>query len=146
MLIRKPSYTLYSTLEDLSATVQTLLHHAGKQKLWLLTGSMGVGKTTLVKAFCTQLGVLDYVTSPTFSIIHEYTNASGEAIYHFDFYRIRHASEAIDLDCIAYFESGSYCFIEWPEKVRNVIPAAYCEICFSVQPRGDRILHVTLVD
>jgi tRNA threonylcarbamoyladenosine biosynthesis protein TsaE len=107
---------------------------------------MGAGKTTLIRALCTQLGVQDNVSSPTFSLVHEYAAASGEAIYHFDFYRILREEEALDLDCMAYFESGSYCFIEWPEKVRNMIPFTYCKIGFVVQSPGNRILHVTLAE
>ena len=140
------SRTLHSTLDSLSATAQALLHHAGSHRLWLFEGAMGAGKTTLIKALCAQLGVQDNVTSPTFSLVHEYATASGEAVYHFDLYRIRHEEEVLDLDFAAYFERGSYCFIEWPEKARSIIPATYCEIFFAVQPHGARSLHVTLLN
>jgi tRNA threonylcarbamoyladenosine biosynthesis protein TsaE len=139
------SYTLHSTLDNLPATAQTLLHHAGGQKVWLLEGDMGAGKTTVIRALCAQLGVLDNVTSPTFSLVHEYATASGEAVYHFDFYRICCEEEALDLDCTAYFESGSYCFIEWPTKIFNLIPPAYCKVHFASRPDGCRILHIYVV-
>jgi len=138
------SRTLPSTLENLSATAQALLNHAGSQKLWLLEGMMGAGKTTLIRALCAQLGVLDNVTSPTFSLIHEYATASGEAVYHFDFYRIRCEEEVLDLDCATYFESGSYCFVEWPTKIYNLIPPAYCKVSLSALPDGRRMLHMHL--
>jgi tRNA threonylcarbamoyladenosine biosynthesis protein TsaE len=138
------SHTLHSTLDDLSVTAQALLHHAGSQKVWLLEGAMGAGKTTLIKALCAQLGVLDNVTSPTFSLVHEYAMASGEAVYHFDFYRIRCEEEALDLDCTAYFESGSYCFIEWPTKIYSLIPPAYCKVHLIARPDDRRMLHIHL--
>ena len=138
------SLTVQSTLDKLPATAKTLLHHAGKQKVWLFEGEMGAGKTTLIKALCVQLGVQDTVTSPTFSLIHEYATAAGEAIYHFDFYRICHEEEALALDCAAYFDSGSYCFIEWPSNIPSLIPLAYCQVSLTTQPEGQRRLHMEL--
>ncbi|HAN50037.1 MAG TPA: tRNA (adenosine(37)-N6)-threonylcarbamoyltransferase complex ATPase subunit type 1 TsaE [Amoebophilaceae bacterium] len=143
--MNRPSRTLYSTLDNLPATAQALLRHAGEQRVWLLEGAMGAGKTTLIRALCAQLGVRDNVSSPTFSLVHEYAAASGKAIYHFDFYRIRHEEEALDLDCMAYFESGSYCFIEWSTKIHNLIPSVYCQVDLMVQPDGCRALHIHLV-
>jgi len=140
----QPICTLHSTLNTLSKTAQTLLHHAGSQKIWLLEGAMGTGKTTLIKALCAQLGVLDNVTSPTFSLVHEYATAYGEAVYHFDFYRIRHEEEALDLDCVTYFESGNHCFIEWSSKICNLIPPVYCKVFLDAQPDGHRRLYLRL--
>lgn len=139
------SYTFHSTLVQLPTLAETLINYAGKRRVWLLDGAIGAGKTTLIKSLCAQLGVRDHVTSPTFSVVHEYATASGEAVYHFDFYRIRHEVEAVDLDCITYFESGNYCFIEWPQKIRGLIPSTYCKIHLIVQPNRDRILHMSLV-
>ena len=137
--------TMYSTLDGLAATAQALLQYVGRQRVWLLEGAMGAGKTTLIRALCTRLGVRDNVTSPTFSLVHEYATVSGAPIYHFDFYRIQHKEEVLDLDCTAYFERGCYCFIEWPEKLGRLIPPAYCKFRLSVQPDGHRVLYVTLV-
>ena len=140
----QPSLTLHSTLDNLPATAQALLHHAGRQRIWRFEGEMGAGKTTLIKALCAQLGVRDTVTSPTFALIHEYATASGAAIYHFDFYRIQHEEEALALDCTTYFESGSYCFIEWPTKIHNLIPSVHCQVSLTVQPDGHRMLRMSL--
>ena len=137
-----PRHTLYSTLDNLPTAAEALLRHAGETRVWLLEGAMGAGKTTVIKALCAQLGVLDNVTSPTFSLVHEYAMVSGEAVYHFDFYRICREEEALDLDCEAYFESGSYCFVEWPTKIYNLIPSAYCRVSLAVQSNGSRILHL----
>jgi tRNA threonylcarbamoyladenosine biosynthesis protein TsaE len=140
--MNQSSHTVHSTLDNLSATAKTLLNRAGSQKIWLLEGAMGAGKTTVVRAVCAQLGVIDNVTSPTFSLIHEYAMASGEAVYHFDFYRIRCEEEALDLDCITYFESGRYCFIEWPTKIYNLIPPAYYKVHFASRPDDRRVLRI----
>jgi len=143
--MNRPSRTFHSTLDNLPATAQALLSHAGKKGVWLLKGAMGAGKTTLIRALCAQLGVRDNVSSPTFSLVHEYAAASGEVIYHFDFYRIRHEEEALDLDCMAYFESGSYCFVEWPTKIYNLIPPGYCQVDLIAQSDGCRMLRMHLV-
>lgn len=127
-------YKFYSTLSTLPAMAQALLQCAGEYKIWCLQGPMGVGKTTLVKALCKQLGVVDHVTSPTFPLINEYATLSGEAVYHFDFYRLQHEEEALALDCLNYFDSGSYCFIEWPTKFPNLIPTPHCHLLLDTQP------------
>ena len=139
-----PGLTLHSTLANLSATARALLQHAAGQRIWLFEGEMGAGKTTLIKALCAQLGVQDTVTSPTFSLVQEYATGAGEAVYHFDFYRIHHEEEALALDCAAYFDSGSYCFIEWPSKLPSLITPVHCKVDLTIQPKGQRLLHMQL--
>ena len=136
----------HSTLADLSVTAQQLLQYAGRCRVWLLEGSMGAGKTTLVRTLCEQLGVQDYVTSPTFSLVHEYALASGALVYHFDLYRVCSEEEVLYLDFAAYFDSGSYCFVEWPEKARHIVPSMHCKISFDVHSHHHRILHVALLE
>ena len=82
---------------------------------------MGVGKTALIKALSLQLGVSDVVSSPTFSLVNEYHTDDKNTIYHFDFYRIEDEKEAFDMGYEEYFSSNAYCFIEWPEKIPNLI-------------------------
>lgn len=83
---------------------------------------MGAGKTTFITALCSELGVTDIVTSPTFTIANEYSDDSGRRVYHFDFYRINNLSEAMDIGLYEYFDSGDYCFIEWPEMIEELLP------------------------
>ncbi len=126
--MKLPDLVIESTLEMLPNTARQLLAHAGGQKVWLLEGEMGAGKTTLVKALCAALGVEEVVNSPTFSLVHEYATGLGEAVYHFDFYRILDEDEALALGCVEYFDSGCYCFVEWPSRVAGLLPEAYCRV------------------
>ena len=92
---------------------------------------MGAGKTTLIKALCQCLGVSEKVTSPTFSIVNEYIGGSKK-IYHFDFYRLKSQTEALDMGYEEYFYSDAFCFVEWPEKIPDLLPAGYVSINIKV--------------
>lgn len=111
-------------------------------KIWLLEGEMGVGKTTLIKAVCAVLGVKDTVQSPTYALVNEYRTADGETLYHFDFYRIKHESEALDMGLEEYLDSGAYCFIEWPSKIPSLLPANYLKISINFVDQNGRVLHL----
>ncbi len=97
-------------------------------------GSMGAGKTTLIKNLCHGMGVTDEVNSPTFAIVNEYVTEEGESVYHFDFYRIKKIEEAYDIGFENYFDSGNLCLIEWPEMIEPLMPEKYIrvEICHGV--------------
>lgn len=95
--------------------VQNLQH-----KIILFEGELGAGKTTLIKEIIHQMGSIDEVSSPTFSIVNEYDLLEGK-VYHFDFYRIKSEEEAFDFGVEEYLDSGNYCFIEWPEKIEGLI-------------------------
>ncbi len=116
-------------LEEVACGV---LEHASGRKIFTLTGPMGSGKTTLIKALCRQLGVTDHVTSPTFTIVNEYLTGTGKTVYHFDFYRIKSETEAMDIGLESYLYSGNYCFIEWPEKVPSFIPESTAAITIGI--------------
>ncbi|MBJ05379.1 MAG: tRNA (adenosine(37)-N6)-threonylcarbamoyltransferase complex ATPase subunit type 1 TsaE [Flavobacteriales bacterium] len=91
-------------------------------RIFVLHGDVGVGKTTLVKYFCMHLEVRDSVSSPTFPVINEYINIMNEKIFHFDFYRLKKTEECKQLGLDYYFQSGAYCFIEWPQIVQSILP------------------------
>lgn len=109
--------------EELDPAADSLLKAYPQAKMFALYGPMGAGKTTFIKAICKRLGVMDIVNSPTFSIVNEYTTIQGKSIFHFDFYRLKHTAELLDIGYEDYFFSDSYCLLEWPEKVEELLPA-----------------------
>ena len=110
------------SLQDLPQAAQSILKAHQDKRLFAFLGSMGAGKTTLIKELCTVLDVDNLVNSPTFSIINEYFTKDGESIFHFDFYRIKKRNEVLDIGYEDYLYSGSYCFMEWPEKIEELLP------------------------
>ncbi|RDV16102.1 tRNA (adenosine(37)-N6)-threonylcarbamoyltransferase complex ATPase subunit type 1 TsaE [Pontibacter diazotrophicus] len=124
-----------SSLADLPAAASVLIEAAGQEPIILFEGSMGAGKTTLIKEICSQLGVQENVNSPTFALVNEYEAADGNLIYHFDFYRINEEREALDIGALEYFESGRLCLIEWPSMIPNLLPEHY--LLVELQPAAD---------
>jgi tRNA threonylcarbamoyladenosine biosynthesis protein TsaE len=113
------------------------------QKVILFNGEMGVGKTTFIKALAKQLGVLDETSSPTFSIVNEYATATQEKVYHFDVYRLNSEEEALDMGIEEYLYSENWCFIEWAEKIPNLIPTNHSQINIMLNTDGKRKLILT---
>ena len=105
-------------------------------------GEMGAGKTTIIKVICEQLGVEDAMSSPTFSIVNEYRDQDDYSIYHFDFYRVEKLEEALDIGVEEYFYSGDLCLIEWPDKIKPIIPEKHLEI--SIKLVGDNAREITI--
>ena len=118
-----------------------ILSFAKNSRIFLFYGDMGAGKTTLIRSLCKQLGTTDNVASPTFSIVNEYNLAKGK-IYHFDFYRLKTQTEALDMGFEEYLYSGNYCFIEWPEKIPGLLPLHYIDIKISVGDDNERHISV----
>ena len=124
-------------ISDLPDVAKKLLNFANEEKVFLFFGDMGTGKTTLIKAICERLGVIDTVTSPSYSIVNEYDSPHGK-IFHFDFYRIKNESEAFDFGFEEYLYSDNYCLIEWPEKIINLWPKRYVHISLSLLDEDSR--------
>jgi tRNA threonylcarbamoyladenosine biosynthesis protein TsaE len=132
-------------VEALPKVAETLLSTFSQERFFAFFGKMGVGKTTLIKEICSQLGVTQNVCSPTFAIINEYTAGNGDPVYHFDFYRLKNISEAYDLGYEEYFYSGCYCFTEWTEKVEEILPDHYLRITIT-ETDGHRTLEATPIE
>lgn len=115
-------------LKDLPEAARKLLAAYPHSRVFAFFGEMGAGKTTFIKEICTCLGVLDAGTSPTFSIVNEYLTEQGETVYHFDCYRFEREEEALDMGMEEYLDSGCYCFIEWPQKIENLLPSNYVRV------------------
>ena len=129
-------------LKDLEKVAALVLSEAGDQRIWLIRGDMGAGKTTFIKALASVIGITDHVSSPTYGIVNEYQDEEGEEYYHFDFYRIENDSEAEDIGAAEYFESGNYCFIEWPEMVERLLPDRFIEINISINGPDSRRIEL----
>ncbi|MBC8053640.1 MAG: tRNA (adenosine(37)-N6)-threonylcarbamoyltransferase complex ATPase subunit type 1 TsaE [Sphingobacteriaceae bacterium] len=134
-----------SGLENLPAAAEQILEVAGNNRVFLFYGEMGAGKTTLIKSLCALLKVEDTVSSPTFSIVNEYVGDKVR-VYHFDFYRIKNETEALDLGYEDYFYSGHYCFIEWPEKISNLLPEKFVELKLLETSENERLIKITTCD
>lgn len=127
------------TVDDLETIGREILKHHN-QRIIAFFGAMGAGKTTFIKAFCGLLGVTDNVASPTFSIINEYRTGAGEMVYHFDFYRMKNLAEILDLGTEDYFYCSSYCLIEWPEIIGDLLPENTLKVKIEVdETTGHRI-------
>jgi tRNA threonylcarbamoyladenosine biosynthesis protein TsaE len=130
-----------TSILELPAAAAQLLSYAGNEKVFLFRGDMGAGKTTFIKSLCESLGVKEPVTSPTFAIVNEYSGEDTK-IYHFDFYRLKNQNEALDMGAEEYFYSGDYCFIEWPEKIPDMLPLHYVDITLEVLGDESREISV----
>ena len=112
------------------------------KKIILFNGEMGVGKTTLIKQLCKSLGVEDATSSPTFSLVNEYYTSNNQIVYHFDFYRLNKETEALDMGVDDYLYSGNWCFIEWSEKISNLIPDEHSTVTIELLLDGKRELNL----
>ena len=126
--------------EELCAVAKMILEKYDS-KIFLFFGEMGVGKTSFIKKFCKELRVSDIVSSPTFSIVNQYSNVNDEIIYHFDFYRTEKKEEVFDIGYEEYLFSSSYCFIEWPEKIEDLLPTNYLKINMKFDD-NNRIINI----
>lgn len=134
------------TLENIDKAAAEFLKELGDRKIVAFYGSMGAGKTTFIKAICDVLGVTDTVNSPTFAIVNEYLAASGDSVYHFDFYRIKKIEEAYDFGYEDYFYSGDLCLIEWPELIEELLPEDTVRVKIEEVDEGERLLTLICSD
>ncbi len=138
-MIQEKEYTV-DCIEGLTEVGRSLLDTHPDARVFALYGAMGVGKTTFVKSIGSLVGVSDMITSPSFPVINHYITGNGESLYHFDFFRIKSVEEVYDLGYEDYFYSGSYCFIEWPEKVGKLLPSAAVRIVMEERD-GIRVIR-----
>ncbi|HAD02024.1 MAG: tRNA (adenosine(37)-N6)-threonylcarbamoyltransferase complex ATPase subunit type 1 TsaE [Parabacteroides sp.] len=132
-----------NSLDSIRESAKAFLAAMDDRTVFAFHGQMGAGKTTFIKAICEELGVEDVINSPTFAIINEYrSETTGELIYHFDFYRINKLSEAEDIGTEDYFYSGALCFIEWPEKIEDLLPGDVVEVTIKENPDGTRTVEI----
>ena len=132
---------LHFNLDQITEIAQTILENV-QSKTVLLYGEMGAGKTTLISAIVKEMGATDFASSPTFSLVNEY-EITNDTIYHFDLYRIKNQYEALDMGIEDYLYSGSWNFIEWPEKIVNLLPEKVTILELSIAEDGGRVLKLS---
>lgn len=133
-----------SSIDELEFVAESVLKSLEGEKVFLFYGEMGAGKTTFIKQLCRVLGVSEPTSSPTFSIVNEYESSHGP-VFHFDFYRLKTETEALDLGYEDYFYSNHYCFIEWPEKIPNLLPDTYVTVKIWVDENDNRIISANKI-
>lgn len=131
-----------SSVLDLKKPAKKVIELLSEYPVICFEGEMGVGKTTFIKEICSQMGVTDDTSSPTFSIVNEYLDKNDESIYHFDFFRIKNLKEAIDIGVDEYFYSDDPCLIEWPEKINELIPDDHLKISIKLVEDNNRELSI----
>jgi len=132
---------IIADMDALPSAAAQFLEEIGDHRIIALRAPMGAGKTTFTSALCHKMGVReDAVSSPTFAIVNEYRTASGESVFHFDFYRIENEAEALDIGFYDYVDSGCLCIMEWPENIESLLPEETLNVSITVRPDGVRVL------
>ncbi|SNR42873.1 tRNA (adenosine(37)-N6)-threonylcarbamoyltransferase complex ATPase subunit type 1 TsaE [Flavobacterium sp. ov086] len=129
------------SLDQIQEVAEQILA-SNPKKIILFNGEMGVGKTTLIKQLCRSIGVESATSSPTFSLVNEYSTSNNQIVYHFDFYRLNKETEALDMGVDDYLYSGNWCFIEWSEKIANLLPEETSSINIELLADGKRSLEL----
>ena len=130
------------SLSEINEVAQKIIDQ-NPHKVILFNGEMGVGKTTFIKELAKVLGVTEPTSSPTFSLVNEYQTTNNQLVCHFDVYRLKQESEALDMGIDEYLYSGHWCFIEWAEKIPNLIPNNHSVIDIKLLSNNERELILT---
>ena len=129
------------SIKDIGKVASLILAN-NPHKVIVFNGEMGVGKTTLIKQLCLNLGIDQATSSPTFSLVNEYIYDENQKIYHFDLYRLKSENEALDFGIDEYLYSNNWCFIEWADKIPNLLPIPHSVINIELLGNGNRLLRV----
>jgi tRNA threonylcarbamoyladenosine biosynthesis protein TsaE len=137
-------YTANST-EELKGVAVSIINSFPDQRIFILNGDLGSGKTTFVKAFAVALGIVEEITSPTFSIVHEYGNGNVK-VFHFDLYRLENEQELYQIGFEEYMDENAYVFIEWPALAFNFLPTSYVSVSFEAESENTRRIICSVVN
>ncbi len=132
-------------LLSMPEAAQKILQQFDNVRIFVLSGNLGAGKTTLIKELCQQIGYSGNVSSPTFSIINEY-GTDKKTIYHMDLYRLEDIHEALEIGIEEYLYSGSYCFIEWAEVIIPILPLPFVVIEINTVSECSRNIYVKKIE
>lgn len=131
-------------LSQIGVVAKKFLSHLGNTKVVKFYGEMGAGKTTFIEKLCEALGVMETMSSPTFSIINQYACTDGAVIYHIDLYRLNSEKEAVGAGVEDCLYSDSYCFVEWPDKAPGIFPENTASAYLSTLEDGLRNIQLKL--
>ena len=152
--MQEPFLELHYTLENIEDAAKSFWDKTSGYNLFAFSGDMGAGKTTFIHKLCDYLKVEDAVSSPTFALINEYhftgADRKDNTIYHMDWYRVKSTEEAMEAgmeDCILQAQrKEAFCFIEWPEKARELLTIPYLWISIETRNITERKMAVTLIN
>lgn len=128
-------------LKDLQDIAKDLILFADNTKIWTFTGDLGAGKTTLIKELAALLGSTDIISSPTYTIVNQYLHPEGN-IFHIDAYRLEDEEEAFQAGIEEIIDSGHFVWIEWPQKIDNLLPEQKLDIQIFVHPENRTLTAV----
>lgn len=130
-----------SSLNEIALEIKKL---CTANKIFIINGEMGAGKTTLISKVCKLLEIKDEPSSPTYSIVNTYISEKFGEIYHFDFYRIKNENEAIESGLDEMIYSNNICFIEWAEKIKKLLPSHCIIIDIKILNNNNRKITITI--
>jgi tRNA threonylcarbamoyladenosine biosynthesis protein TsaE len=132
------------TLDEIDSIAAKIIPLLNATNIVAVNGAMGAGKTTFIHAVCRQMEVIDIMSSPTYSIIEQYKTTKNFLINHIDVYRLKDTEEAIQAGVEDAINSGDFCFIEWPEKIANILPLHFIDIFIEPENHTKRRLVVNI--
>ncbi len=131
------------SLDALHNAATEFLEITKGHKIFAFDAEMGTGKTTFISALLHAMGIVEVEGSPTYSLVNVYESKMFGRIYHFDLFRIESEEEAFDIGIEEMLYSDSYCFIEWPSKIENVLPEDAVLVRMRIEDEV-RILEIDL--
>jgi tRNA threonylcarbamoyladenosine biosynthesis protein TsaE len=130
------------TINELPDVTKSVLGYGKDFNVWVLKGDLGAGKTTFIQEVAKQMGIKEHISSPSYALINEYLSPSAQKVYHFDLFRINTIAEVLDIGIDEYLESGSFCFIEWPEIAESLLPSRYLEVQIQNPENELRVINI----
>ncbi|HLP53488.1 MAG TPA: tRNA (adenosine(37)-N6)-threonylcarbamoyltransferase complex ATPase subunit type 1 TsaE [Fluviicola sp.] len=130
------------SLDDLPFVAKSFLESLGHNKVVVFDGQMGAGKTTFITAVLKAMGVTDPDGSPTYSIVNSYHSDYYGPVYHYDVYRLNSVEEALGIGMEETIYTDAWCFIEWGEKVREILPDDTVWVTIEANEAGERIIRL----
>ena len=131
-----------TNLEEIPHVAKQFLDEFGHNTVFAFDGEMGAGKTTFISGLLNAMGIQELEGSPTYSLVNVYDSVMFGKIYHFDVYRLKNEVEAYDIGIEEMLYGGGVCFIEWPEKIANLLPDNTIWVYIRNQDDNTRMITV----